>query len=124
MTDRHDRLKSKRNHDFAIIRIGRRRNWPIYWYGRTERKAIADALSRRQRATQREEIKMGVWVIDVYCEEADKTPTHRALVSGNTEQDALLAAAEAYPNDKIVVSIGRAVSTAIASGAASVRQLW
>ena len=65
---------------------------------------------------------MGVWVIDVYAEEKDKAPTHRALASGNTEEDALLEASKAYPSDKLVVSVGRAPVKSITSG--KIRKLW
>ncbi len=68
---------------------------------------------------------MGVWVIDVYAAETDKTPEHRALAKGATEAKALLEASKSYPNDQLVVSIGRAPSTSLLpSSKCRVRQLW
>jgi hypothetical protein len=65
---------------------------------------------------------MGVWVIDIYASEKDKTPSNRALAGGNTEEDALVEAAKAYPSDKLVVSIGRTHDKALTSG--KIRKLW
>lgn len=65
---------------------------------------------------------MGVWVIDVYTNENDKAPTHRALAVGNIEEDALAEASKAYPSDKLVVSVGRTHAKAVTSG--KIRKLW
>lgn len=66
---------------------------------------------------------MSIWVIDVYADETDKAPIHRALAQGTMEAEALLAASKAYQNDKLVVSVGQTLSEGLL-GDEQVRQLW
>ena len=50
---------------------------------------------------------MPAWIVDVYENEKDKDPSHRAVAKGTTEQEALKKASKIYKDSKVVVSVGR-----------------